>query len=92
MLFGIPNQERKRVMIVYDKNERPIEIGHVYGRYEDDIRVDDVVYLDDGTDVPDEVIEYLYQQYAAELYDEWYQGKVGEGDALADAYRDGDYR
>jgi hypothetical protein len=73
------------IMKVKDKSGRQIEIS-VYGRYEDDIQIDEAYYTDSEEEVSDETLDYIYSQYADAMYEEWYDNKVGE----AEYYYEGD--
>lgn len=64
-------------MIFKDKTGRVIDIS-IYGA-RDDIQIDSAVYEDTGEDVPDEVIDYLYDHYSDALYE------LCEENAIADA-------
>lgn len=63
-------------MLVKDKNGREIEIT-VYGRYGDDIEIDEAYYTDTDEEVGEDVIEYIYENYADEMYEEWVDHMVG---------------
>lgn len=70
-------------MKVVDKSGREIYIS-VYGKYEDDIQIDEAYYVDTEEDVPDDVIAYIYENYASEMYDQWYENKVCEAEYYYD--------
>ena len=74
-------------MLVKDSAGREVEIGHVSG-YQDDIQIEDAWYTDEsiGPEVPDDEIDFIYNEYATELYDLWYQNKVSQ----AEYYYEGD--
>ena len=72
-------------MLVKDSNGRECEIS-VYGRFDDDIQIDSAVYTDDGTDVPDDQVEFLYDHYASEIYEHWFENQIG----AAESYYEGD--
>ena len=72
-------------MLVKDKRGNEIEIS-VYGQYEDDIQIDQADYVHSDDEVPESTIDYILDTYASEIYQEWYENKVGE----ADYYHEGD--
>lgn len=71
-------------MLVKNKLGRELEIT-VYGKYDDDIQIDDAVYLDNDEEVSDEDIEYITKHYADEIYQEWIENKSSEA---YDRYKD----
>lgn len=63
-------------MILKDQDGRDVEL-YVSGRYEDDITIDEIYYLDSSDDVSDETIDYIYDTYAEEIYQCWYEKQIG---------------
>jgi hypothetical protein len=74
-------------MLVQDKEGREIELS-VCGKYDDDIQIDDAFYADDDSEVADETIDWIQDQYASEIYDEWYQNRIGAAEAAYDSLMD----
>lgn len=68
-----------------DENGKEMVVT-VCGRYEDDLQIDDAYYVDSDDRVSDETIEYVYENYADAMYEEWYEGQIGR----AEAYFEGD--
>jgi hypothetical protein len=71
--------------MVTDSKGQIAEITNIYGKYDDDIRID-VIYPGQSIEVPDEEIDYIMEKYCDKIYDHWIQNKVayyemlGEGD------------
>lgn len=74
-------------MVVKAKDGRAVEIS-TYGKHSDDIQIDSAVYVDSGEDVPDEVVEEIYDRYSSDIYEDWYMNKVSEAEYAADAMED----
>ena len=75
-------------MIVHDKNNRELEIDGLSGA-EDDIQIDSIYYTDNpDEEVSDEVVDYIMDTYAAELYNEWFQNQVCAAEYAYDAMMD----
>jgi hypothetical protein len=66
-------------MIYKNKNGDGIEL-EVYGKYDDDIQVSDAYYTHKEGEVSDDEIEYVMENYSSEIYEQWYQNKVGESE------------
>ena len=75
-------------MIVKDKNNREVEIT-VSGRDHDDIEISDAIFVDNpDEEVPDEVVDYIWDTYADDLYQEWYENMVCEAEYYYDSLMD----
>lgn len=72
-------------MTIYYKG-REVELS-VHGE-SDDIQIDEARFVDDGSDCDDEVIEYIYERYADELYTEFMDRAVMRAEAWADSMED----
>lgn len=70
-------------MILKDKNGREIECEW-YGS-QDDVQCSFAVYVDNDTDVDDDTIEWLCEEYAETISDALFQNAV----ARAEAYYEG---
>lgn len=77
-------------MILKLGNGREVEITAVSGA-EDDVQVDGAVYTDTGEDVTDDDLEEIYTYYPESLYEMWYDKKIGQAEAMANAWKDGTY-
>ena len=64
------------LMEIKNKDGREIEVS-VYGKYDDDIQIEEAYYTDDNSDASDEDIEYIYNTYGDELYQLWYESHQG---------------
>jgi hypothetical protein len=72
-------------MMCRDSKHREVEIE--LGGASDDIQVTSAVYTDEqGGDVPDDEVEWIYENYAESIYVAWYEQKQGE----AEYYYEGD--
>lgn len=56
----------------------------VYGKYDDDIQIDEAYYMDTETPLTDSEIEQVMNDYSSEIYEEWYENQV----CAAEYYRD----
>ena len=74
-------------MLVQDSKGREVEIS-VYGRYDDDIQIDEAVYVDGDEEVPEEEIEYISETYADEIYQEWTENQACAAEAYYDSLQD----
>lgn len=72
---------------VKDSNGRDVYIS-VYGKYEDDIQIDEAFYDDEvGGDVPDEEIDFIFDNYSDAIYDDWFENQVGAAEAWGEGDR-----
>lgn len=75
-------------MRVTDKNGRPVEIT-VYGRYDDDIQIDEAYYTDaDDQEPDDDMLAWIAETFASEIYEQWLDDCAGRAEAYADARED----
>lgn len=73
-------------MIVKNKDGREIEIESVYGKYDDDIQIEEAYYVDTGEEVSEKDIDYIMDAYSSEIYDMWFQNGI----MAAEYYWEGD--
>jgi hypothetical protein len=66
-------------MLYKNKQGEEIEL-ELYGKYDDDIQVSNAYYADKEGEVSDDEIEYIMEYYSSEIYEQWYQNKVGESE------------
>jgi hypothetical protein len=70
-----------------DQNGKELEFS-VYGRYEDDIQIDEIYYLESEDEVTDETIDYVLDAYSDVISEEWYMNQVDAAESFADSYED----
>ena len=75
---------------VKDNKDNIIEVM-VCGYDSDDVQIDTAVYEATGEDVSEDVIEYIYNKYSDELYNEWCDNVMAMADWNNDRYED-EYR
>lgn len=68
-------------MKVFDKEGRELEVT-LYGKYEDDIQIDEIYYTDSDEEVSDSVIEYIYDKYSDKMYEEWFMDRCSDGESF----------
>lgn len=73
-------------MLVKDSKGKKVEIISVYGKYEDDIRIEEASYVSSGKEVPDSEIDYIQDKYAAQIYDMWFENRVGAAEFAVDSF------
>lgn len=79
-------------MILKTKDGREVEVDSVNGEVGEGAHIDSCFWVDSDADVPDDVIDWLNNSYAEELYEHYYQGIVGRAEACAEAWKDGTYQ
>jgi hypothetical protein len=77
-------------MIVKDSTGREVYIT-VYGRYIDDIEIDEAYYMDDESDVPNDEIDFILDNYASEIEEAWMDRQCSMAEDLMDRMKEGDY-
>ena len=62
-------------MLVKDSKglEARIEIT---GDYDDDIQINEAVYINSGLDVCDKEVDFIMDKYAAEINQEWFENRA----------------
>lgn len=79
------------MLYVKNKAGRAIEL-QVSGVFGDDIEITEAFYLDDPEeDVTETDIEFIYETYGDEMYNEWLESNIAMGDSLFDQMKEGDY-
>jgi hypothetical protein len=74
-------------MIVNDKDGNEIEIS-VTGRYEDDIQIEEVYYVDESLgEVSDKVVDYIMDNYQQEIYELWFDNQIGMSESICEGER-----
>ncbi len=74
-------------MIVKDSKGREVEIGGFHGRDRDDIQIGEAAYTDDGSDVSDDEMEHIYDAYASEIDQAWYENQMDAAEAFYEGER-----
>lgn len=72
-------------MEVLDQKGRALEVVYVGGKHEDDIQFE-LAWMNSNETVPDEVYEFVADNYYAELYEAWYERQIDR----AESYYEGD--
>lgn len=67
-------------MTMLDKNGRELEVEISHGGDSCDSYVEKATYVDDASDAPDEVCEWLTEHYASEIQSEWFEHQVSRAD------------
>lgn len=63
-----------------DQHGRALEFS-VFGRYEDDIEIDEIYYLDETLgEVDDETVDYVLNAYSTEIYEEWQENMIARAE------------
>lgn len=74
-------------MLVRNSKNEELEITGVCGRYEDDIEITDIQYVNRDDEVSDEDVDYVMNNYASDIYDMWYENQVGAAEYLYEGER-----
>lgn len=75
-------------MTLKTKTGREVEIDGIDGDVGEGAWLRGATFVDDGTDVDDETLDWLNDAHQAEIYDEYYQRLVGAAESAADAAMD----
>lgn len=74
-------------MILKNKNGRDIAVDITNPKHPEDVYIEQAFYVDSGDEVFADTLEWLEETYASEIYEEWYQNKVLEAEALYEGDR-----
>lgn len=70
-----------------DKKGNVIEVS-VMGSDYDDIQIESAYYEETGEEVPEDVIDYIYDTYGDKMYEEYIDLMIGMCDHYNDRYED----
>jgi hypothetical protein len=70
-------------MIGYLKDGRQVEFS-VFGRYEDDLTIDDIYFTESEDEVSQEDIDYIEKTYAQEIYENWIEDQIARAEDWAE--------
>jgi hypothetical protein len=70
-------------MIGYTKDGREVEFS-VFGRYEDDLTIDDAYFVDSDEEVSQQDIDYIEKNYAQEIYEKWLEDQIARAEDRAE--------
>lgn len=73
-------------MILKDPKGQLFEL-EIYGNEPDDIQADSAVYID-GTEVPEDVLDWAMSYYANTIYQEWVEKMIGAAENYRDSMED----
>lgn len=74
------------------KDKKGREFEYSVSGEQDDVQIDEANYTDDGSEVPDEVIEGLQDSMQDGMFEAWEEQKRGEADALYDQMKEEGYQ
>jgi hypothetical protein len=76
-------------MIITDSNGKQVYV-RVSGRYVDDLEITDAYYIDDDTEVSDDEIDFIMDNYQEEMSEAWFENQCSMADDIMDRMKDGD--
>jgi RNA binding exosome subunit len=72
-------------MKIYDKNNREVEL-EVFGHYSDDIQIISAYYVDDNSEVPDHICDWIQDNYADAIFEQWLEQQQGIAESYFEGY------
>lgn len=81
-------EKPKRDGKIRDQKGREVEVSRVDGHVGEGAYIEECYYADDDSEVPDDVIDWLNDNYAEQLYEQFYEDMVGRAEDAFDAMRD----
>ena len=63
-----------------DENGNDLEFS-IYGKYDDDIQIDEIYYINSEDEVSETTIDYVMDRYSNDIYEEWLMNQVDAAEA-----------